>query len=184
MRPGSPSQARSLYRRLYKQIKAQFEVRGTSGAHQQLWSGHLRGLFSPGSSPPLSETTWTDAENLAVYLESNREYMVLFPLFTCSLQRSNVLNKRLMALYWPSSDMTDMERVHKSAARVGLSVPGGKTQVPQTTQDLEKEDEERRRVRDSYGPVPSARKSLMIDRLMCLAEESPLKVPAKGEAPL
>lgn len=70
-----------------------------------------------------------------------------------------------------------MERVHKSAARVGLSVPGGNSHA-HTIQDVQ-EEEERKRVRDSYGPVPSARKSLLIDRLMCLADEAEQSTPVE-----
>ena len=88
-----------------------------------------------------------------------------------------------MALYWPSSDMTDMERVHKSAARVGLQVPGGNTQA-RTKEDIQ-EEAERKKAMENYT-IPTARKSLLIDRLMCLAEEGghsePEESPLKKES--
>ena len=70
-----------------------------------------------------------------------------------------------MDLYWPTSSLTESERIQKTASRVGLSVPGASQEAMMTTETAGDEGD-KEFVSSLNGRSGLGRKSPLIDRLM------------------
>jgi tRNA uridine 5-carbamoylmethylation protein Kti12 len=86
-----------VYKAMLRQVMQQYEAKNGN----QLW----RSVLSKNFRENPEKLTLSDAENILTYLQGAGEY------------------NRLMSLYWPEEPMTELEKIKKTANRVGLSVP-------------------------------------------------------------
>lgn len=86
-----------LYKSILRQVKQQYESKNGN----KIW----RSILSQNFRKDTKNLDVSDAQNILQYLQGAGEY------------------NRLMSLYWPEESLTDKEKIVKTAARVGLSVP-------------------------------------------------------------
>lgn len=86
-----------LYKSITRQLQQQYESRNGNKIWRSILSHNLR------KNPQNLDVV--DAQNILHYLQGAGEY------------------NRLMNLYWPEESLTEKEKIKKTAARVGLSVP-------------------------------------------------------------
>lgn len=89
--------SKTLYRCILKQVKQQYEAKNGNKIWRTIVSNQFR------KNP--NKLDGKDAQNILYYLQGAGEY------------------NRLMNLYWPEESLTEKEKIKKTAARVGLSVP-------------------------------------------------------------